>query len=79
MSLVAQAPPTNLRKEVSLGDGVYVCGDHRDTATFDGGSECAVHSCMPKATMDVFGGSTFTCGPLNVCTFVAGFMPAAAA
>lgn len=69
--MVAQAPPTNLRKEVSLGDGVYVCGDHRDTATFDGGSECAVQSCVPKATMEhlhVLGGSTFTCGPLNVCT-----------
>lgn len=34
--LLQQAPPTNLRKQVSLGDGVFVCGDWRDTATFDG-------------------------------------------
>ncbi len=32
----AQAPPTALRREVDLGGGVFVCGDHRDTATFDG-------------------------------------------
>jgi predicted NAD/FAD-dependent oxidoreductase len=31
-----QAPPTNLRRPVSLGDGLYVCGDHRDDATFNG-------------------------------------------
>ncbi|GMH36944.1 hypothetical protein BSKO_04817 [Bryopsis sp. KO-2023] len=31
-----QAPPTNLKRPVSLGNDLYVCGDHRDTATFDG-------------------------------------------
>jgi len=31
-----QAPPTALRRDVDLGSGVFVCGDHRDTATFDG-------------------------------------------
>eukprot|EP00218_Dolichomastix_sp_CCMP3274_P014463 CAMPEP_0170148044 /NCGR_PEP_ID=MMETSP0033_2-20121228/37101_1 /TAXON_ID=195969 /ORGANISM="Dolichomastix tenuilepis, Strain CCMP3274" /LENGTH=434 /DNA_ID=CAMNT_0010384901 /DNA_START=135 /DNA_END=1439 /DNA_ORIENTATION=+ len=31
-----QAPPTNLKRPVRLAKGVYVCGDHRYTATFDG-------------------------------------------
>lgn len=31
-----QAPPTELRRPVKLGAGLYVCGDHRDTATLDG-------------------------------------------
>lgn len=31
-----QAPPTNFTRPVSLGGGVYVAGDHRDSATFDG-------------------------------------------
>ncbi|KAG2482905.1 hypothetical protein HYH03_018187 [Edaphochlamys debaryana] len=31
-----QAPPTNFSRPVALGGGVYVCGDHRDSATFDG-------------------------------------------
>lgn len=31
-----QAPPTQLQRPVKLGAGVYVCGDHRDTATLDG-------------------------------------------
>ncbi|CAD7697726.1 unnamed protein product [Ostreobium quekettii] len=31
-----QAPPTNFSRPVSLGSGLYVCGDHRDSATFDG-------------------------------------------
>ncbi|PSC76748.1 Amine oxidase family [Micractinium conductrix] len=31
-----QAPPTNLDRPVSLGGGLYVCGDHRATATLDG-------------------------------------------
>jgi hypothetical protein len=34
-NLLPQAPPTDLRKQVSLGDGVFVCGDWRDTATCD--------------------------------------------
>lgn len=31
-----QAPPTDLFKEARVLAGLYVCGDHRDTATFDG-------------------------------------------
>ena len=31
-----QAPPTNFNRPVSLGSGLYVCGDHRDSATLDG-------------------------------------------
>jgi hypothetical protein len=30
-----QNPPTNFNRAVSLGSGLYVCGDHRDSATFD--------------------------------------------
>jgi predicted NAD/FAD-dependent oxidoreductase len=33
---VWQAPPTDLSRPVDLGDGLYVCGDHRATATLDG-------------------------------------------
>jgi phytoene dehydrogenase-like protein len=32
----AQAPPLSPRRRVSLGDGVFVCGDHRDTASVQG-------------------------------------------
>jgi len=32
----SQAPPTNFSRPVSLGEGLYVCGDHRDSATLDG-------------------------------------------
>lgn len=31
-----QSPPSLLRRDVDLQDAVFVCGDHRDTATFDG-------------------------------------------
>ncbi|EFJ49392.1 hypothetical protein VOLCADRAFT_80651 [Volvox carteri f. nagariensis] len=31
-----QAPPTNFSRPVSLGGGVFVCGDHRDSATLEG-------------------------------------------
>jgi phytoene dehydrogenase-like protein len=31
-----QAPPLNPRRRVSLGGGVFVCGDHRDTASIQG-------------------------------------------
>lgn len=31
-----QSPPTNAERSVRLGDGLYVCGDHRETATLDG-------------------------------------------
>lgn len=30
-----QSPPTNFKRPVSLGGKLYVCGDHRDSATFD--------------------------------------------
>jgi predicted NAD/FAD-dependent oxidoreductase len=30
-----QKTPTNFSRPVSLGSGLYVCGDHRDSATFD--------------------------------------------
>lgn len=31
-----QAPPTDFFRPVALGGGLFVCGDHRDSATFDG-------------------------------------------
>ncbi|MBO1751818.1 FAD-dependent oxidoreductase [Actinotalea sp. BY-33] len=35
-ALPAQPPPLVVRREVALGDGLYVCGDHRDTASLQG-------------------------------------------
>ncbi|XVX19984.1 protoporphyrinogen/coproporphyrinogen oxidase [Actinomycetota bacterium] len=35
-ALPAQPAPLNPRRAVSLGDGLYVCGDHRDTASLQG-------------------------------------------
>lgn len=32
----AQSPPTNFLRPVALGGGLFVCGDHRDSATLDG-------------------------------------------
>jgi hypothetical protein len=32
----AALPPLRLRRPVDLGDGVYVCGDHRDTPSIQG-------------------------------------------
>jgi phytoene dehydrogenase-like protein len=32
----AALPPMELRRPVDLGDGVYVCGDHRDTPSIQG-------------------------------------------
>jgi phytoene dehydrogenase-like protein len=32
----AQLPALNPRKRVALGDGLFVCGDHRDTASLQG-------------------------------------------
>jgi predicted NAD/FAD-dependent oxidoreductase len=29
-------PPLQVRAPVTLGDGVFVCGDHRDTASIQG-------------------------------------------
>ncbi len=31
-----QSPPFSPKKRVSLGDGLFVCGDHRDTASIQG-------------------------------------------
>ena len=40
-----QAPPLHPRQRVSLGDGLFVCGDHRDTGSIQGalfsGRRCA--------------------------------------
>jgi phytoene dehydrogenase-like protein len=40
-----QSPPFDPRKRVSLGEGLFVCGDHRDTASIQGalfsGRRCA--------------------------------------
>ncbi|EWT05242.1 monoamine oxidase [Intrasporangium chromatireducens Q5-1] len=35
-ALPAQPAPLRLRAAVSLGDGLFVCGDHRDTASIQG-------------------------------------------
>jgi hypothetical protein len=35
-ALPAMLPPLRLRQPVALGDGRYVCGDHRDTASIQG-------------------------------------------
>lgn len=35
-ALPAQPPPLVVRREVDLGDGLFVCGDHRDTASIQG-------------------------------------------
>ncbi len=32
----AQGPPLDPRRRVALGDGLFVCGDHRDTASIQG-------------------------------------------
>jgi hypothetical protein len=32
----AQGPPLHPKQRVALGDGVFVCGDHRDTASIQG-------------------------------------------
>jgi predicted NAD/FAD-dependent oxidoreductase len=35
-ALPATPPGTPVRRPVALGDGVFVCGDHRDTASIQG-------------------------------------------
>ena len=35
-ALPAMAPPLEVRSPVTLGDGLFVCGDHRDTASIQG-------------------------------------------
>lgn len=41
----AAEPPLQLRRPVALGEGLYVCGDHRDTPSIQGamasGARCA--------------------------------------
>ena len=32
----AQPPPLNPKRQIALGDGLFVCGDHRDTASIQG-------------------------------------------
>jgi predicted NAD/FAD-dependent oxidoreductase len=32
----AMPPPLRLTRPVEAGDGVFVCGDHRDTASIQG-------------------------------------------
>ena len=32
----AQGPPLHPKQHVALGNGVFVCGDHRDTASIQG-------------------------------------------
>jgi hypothetical protein len=31
-----QSPPLHPKQRVALGDGLFVCGDHRDTASIQG-------------------------------------------
>jgi predicted NAD/FAD-dependent oxidoreductase len=35
-ALPVMPPPLTVRKQISFGDGLYVCGDHRDTASIQG-------------------------------------------
>ena len=35
-ALPAMPPPLNVRKQIRFDDGLYVCGDHRDTASIQG-------------------------------------------
>ena len=35
-TFAVQAPPTDLNRPVRLSEGLFVCGDHRDSATLDG-------------------------------------------
>jgi predicted NAD/FAD-dependent oxidoreductase len=34
--LPVMPPPTLVRKQIRFGEGLYVCGDHRDTASIQG-------------------------------------------
>jgi predicted NAD/FAD-dependent oxidoreductase len=34
-----QEPPTDLQQKAALGEGLYVCGDHRTAATLQGAIE----------------------------------------
>jgi phytoene dehydrogenase-like protein len=52
LALPATSPPLRTRKDVSLGDGLFVCGDHRDTPSIQGAlvsgnrTAQAVHSAL---------------------------------
>jgi predicted NAD/FAD-dependent oxidoreductase len=35
-ALPVMPPPLNVRKQIRFDDGLYVCGDHRDTASIQG-------------------------------------------
>ncbi len=35
-ALPVMSPPLTVRKQIVFGDGLYVCGDHRDTASIQG-------------------------------------------
>jgi len=53
VALPAMPPPLHPRTEVVLGEGVFVCGDHRDTASIQGAlvsgnrTAEAVHTALP--------------------------------
>lgn len=40
LNIFLQTPPTDLERSVRLGRKLYICGDHRDSSTFDGKYEC---------------------------------------
>ncbi len=52
LALPAMPPPLRARSAVSLGDGVFVCGDHRDTPSIQGAlvsgsrAAAAVHAAL---------------------------------
>ena len=54
LALPVMTPPLRTRKDVSLGDGLFVCGDHRDTASIQGAlvsgdrTAQAVHSALTE-------------------------------
>lgn len=54
-ALPAQAPPLSLHRPVALGDGLFVAGDHRDTASIQG-ALVGGHRAA-RAVLDTIGGS----------------------
>lgn len=57
-----QEPPTDLQRPVSLGGGVYVCGDHREAATLDGATGSTLTS---QSMLVVFQRITYCTGALR--------------
>ncbi|MFM8531369.1 MAG: FAD-dependent oxidoreductase, partial [Ilumatobacteraceae bacterium] len=51
-----QSPPLRPKRTVALGEGLFVCGDHRDTASIQG----ALHSGrrVAEAVADLLTGRT---------------------